>query len=203
MTPCAWIVLWALAGTPDPDLAAAQRAFDDAKYEEVMPLVKAALEHPLSEAEKLHALELKALTGAAFDDRDACIDAFRHLLGLQPGYEPDPSYGPKVRGWWDRARRLGPIGAPPKAEAPPPPADAPVLAKPPKTARHAPVHELPPAAAPSAEKADEEPEPAVYERWYFWAGVGAVVAAGAVVLGVVAAHHTVAPMGNLGTGNLQ
>lgn len=191
--PCVrlWLAaVWWLGAAGDPDLAAAERAYEDARFEEVLPALKSALEHPLSESDLARALELKALTEAAFDNRTASVEAFRHLLGVRPSYEPDAAAGPKVRNLWDHARRLGPLGGPEPVPASPPHRVAP---KP-----------LPPAALPKVDESAASPAhvTAWYERWYVWGGVGAVVAAG-IVIGVAAANHPVPPSGNLGTGNLQ
>jgi hypothetical protein len=191
-----WLAaVWMLGATADPDLAVAERAYEDARFEDVLPALKSALEHPLGESDLARALELRALTEAAFDNRAASVDAFRHLLGIRPSYEPDAAAGPKVRNLWDRARRLGPIGG----TEPPPPAAKPPPAPPP---HHVAPKPLPPAALPTADEGATAPSPAWYERWYVWGGLGAVVAAG-IVIGVAAANHPVAPSGNLGTGNLQ
>jgi hypothetical protein len=188
--PCVTLLLtaWcALAAAPDADLAAAQRAFDDARFEDVLPALKNAMEGPLSPPELARALELKALTEAAFDNRPASVEAFRRLMALRPGYAPDSSYGPKVGACWEHARRLGPLGAAPKP--------SPVEATPP-------VRPLPPGATPTATNA-QETSPPLYARWYVWGAVGVAAVAGAVVAGVVASTHPVAPAGNLGTGNLR
>jgi hypothetical protein len=186
-----WIVLWLLAAAQDPDLAAAERAYDDARFEEVLPELKTAFTHPLNDADLARAYQLKALTEAAFDNRPASVEAFRHLLGLAPGYEPDAAAGPKVRSLWEHARRLGPIGTPdvtPAVKAAPP-------ARPPAP------KPLPPAAVPKAEEPEPEATP-WYGRWYVWGGAAGVVAVG-VGIGVAASMHPVAPAGNLGTGSLR
>ena len=88
-----------------------------------------------------------------------------------PAVQPSPSRPPP-----------GPVT--PLAPPPAPSAAPPVLPAPPIAATTAP----PPAAVVTASPAasDGEDEPAFYQRWWFWTGVGAVVAV-AVVTGIAVA----------------
>lgn len=202
MTAGSLLVLALLRGAADPDLAAAEAAYDEAHYEEVLPAVRRALQHLLTGADKKRAFELEAFTQAAFDERNASVEAFRQVLGLDPAYEPDASAGPKVRAYWEHARRLGPLGRPPPPPPPPPPARAvqdvprqtPVMTGIRDTRATLGLSQTP------GERAHDEP---LYQRWYFWAGAGAAAVAAAVVVGVAVMNKPQAPAGNLGTGALK
>ena len=190
VTVSSLFVLALLGGAADPDVAAAESAFDEAHYEDVLPAVRRALQHPLSDADKKRAFELEAFTQAAFDERSGSVEAFRHVLGLDPAYEPDPSTGPKVRAYWEHARKLGPLGRPPPHVEDAPRVPPPVVPKPDISA----VFKPPPP------QVREEP---LYERWYVWAGAGAAVIAAGVVVGVAVMDKPQVPAGNLGTGTLR
>jgi tetratricopeptide (TPR) repeat protein len=80
----------------------------------------------------------------------------------------------------------------------PPPVES-TGAAPPPTAAVAPA---PPVSVVTAEAPAAEPPP-VYKRWWFWAGVGAVVATG-VVIGIVASspHTRAGTVGDLPPGRI-
>ncbi len=122
---CAVLAL-ALGAGPNPDLAAAQAAFNDARYQEVLPLLARALAGPLAQPERRAAYELQAMTHAAFDEKDSAIDSFRHALGVDLQYEPG-AVSPKVRALFDEARARGALLPPleppeqlPAGASPPP-----------------------------------------------------------------------------------
>lgn len=123
--------MW-LGASRDPDLVAAEQAFDRAEYREVLPSLARALGRPLPEAEKLRAYELMALIHAAFDEEPPAIEAFRRALGVNEAYAPAATTSPKVRALYEQARQLGPL-APPVlpslAAAPPPPPDPPLTSR--------------------------------------------------------------------------
>ena len=179
------VVLLGLA--PDPDLSAAEKAFQEGRYEAVLPAVHRALERPLALPELRRAHELEAMTDAAFDDSVAAIESFRRLLGVDPSYAPGPSASPKILGLLEEARRRGALGArldPAKA-----PGTGPIAA---------------PLAATSTLPAPGPAEasgPSLTRAWWFWTGVGVLVAgAGAGTWYLTRPQY---PPGNLGTGKLQ
>ena len=174
---------------PDPDLVAAERAYERADFENVLPHIAVLLQKQLPLAERRRATELEALTQTAFNHTDLAMDAFRRLLGLDAGWLPEASASPKVLSVFAEARRKGAIAPPPSLvllpkEAAPKPAPLGVLAPEP----------LPPSP--------EEPR-GITSRWWFWTGVG-VLAAGAAAGGVsYYLTRPVVPSGTLGSGDLR
>lgn len=94
----------------DPDLAAAERAFEEGRYQDVLPALDRALAQPLPLEQRRRALELQAITHAAFDDSRQAVQSFRQLLAVDPQYRPGVQVSPKVRGLFEEAARLGPVG---------------------------------------------------------------------------------------------
>jgi len=179
------IAMLLLAQATDPDLLAAEKAFERGEYEAVLPRLDAALAHPLPLEQLERALALQAQTQAAFGHSEQATDAFRRLLGIDASYLPAPEASPKLLSLFAEARRRGPIAPPPG------------LLPPPKKIEIVPLPK-------------EEPPPVVVEpakpltsRWWFWTAVGVVVV-GAAAAGTVAyLQRPVTPSGSLGTGNLQ
>jgi tetratricopeptide (TPR) repeat protein len=184
--PLLWIVL---AAGGSAHLRAAEQAFEGARYDQVLTTVRAALAEALSPDERRRAYELLAFTHAAFNDSAEAVEAFTQLLVLDPAYVPGQKVSPKIRALFDRARAEAPKPDVPKAE-PPPERPLTLLVAPP-SAPAASV-ELPPAPP-------TPPGGGLVTRWWFWTGVGAVVAAGTITAWVVAHQE---PSGTLGTGRL-
>ncbi len=183
MQAFSWILCAMLSGAaPDPDLLAAQNAYNEGRYQDVLPLLKRALDRPLGAREQRQAYELKAMTHAAFDDSPAAVESFRHALGVDPTYEAGP-VSPKIRALLEEARRRGPLGTKPDLStvAPPPAPDAFAATEPP--------------AATSSPAG-------ITSRWWFWAGVAVVLAAAGGTAAFVLTRPTV-PSGNLGVGAMQ
>lgn len=153
--------VWLSLGAVDPDLQAAEAAYAQAQYREVLPSLARALSRPLPQPEKLRAYELMAFIHAAFDDGPAAVEAFRRALGAEPSYRLQPDASPKLVGLFSQAVGLGPL-------APPPPPEKIVVVAP----------EPPP------------PPPPLYKRWYVWAGIAVAIAAGTAA-GVYAAGSRV------------
>lgn len=187
------LVVLALALAPDPDLAAAEKAFGEGRYEAVLPSVHRALERGLPLPQLRRAHELEAMTDAAFDDSVAAIEAFRRLLGVDASYAPGPATSPKILGLLEEARRRGAIGSPQA------PASAPLVT--PLTPRVlAPLAATTPSPAPSP--VAPAAEPSLTRTWWFWTGVGVlVVGAGASTWALTRPPYP--PPGNLGTGQLR
>ncbi len=166
----------ALSAAYPTDLARAEKAWTDGRYEEVLPHLSRALgSDGLSSGDRLRAWELTALTHSAFDRAEKAVVAFRHVLGLDGAWRPGPTVSPKVRDVFERALMAGPL---PRPEWTP----GPQLAQ------------------SGAGTVDNSTQTSVLKRWWFWAGVGAVAAAagGAAVW----ASQPYVPPGNLGTGAL-
>jgi len=96
-------------------------------------------------------------------------------------------------------------------EAPPPsviPPAAEPTAPPPATAAPAPNLTIPAPAPPAVDLVSQppapEPAPPVYQRWWFWAGVGAVAAAG-ITIGILASSSRTRAnyMGDLAPGRIE
>jgi hypothetical protein len=131
------LVLLLTAGG-DPDLVAAEESFQAGRYDAVLPSVERALKHALPPKDEARAYELKAMTHAAFDNSAAAIEAFRHLITVDPNYAPKSRVSPKVQGLFAEAVRLGPIGiasspsqpqtAPPRPSEPKPEIKEPAVA---------------------------------------------------------------------------
>jgi hypothetical protein len=186
MSAAGWLLLFCLHGAPlapeNADLRSAQRAYDEGRYQEVLPLLKRARKASLPRAELERALELEALTDAAFDHAEPAIEAFRYILGADPAYLPTTSASPKLLGFFAEARRRGPLGVLPKLEPQ-------VITQP----------LFPPdagAAPPPVVQSD-----AFYTKWWFWTGLG-VVAAGTAG-GVWYAERPLVPNGSLGVGQMK
>lgn len=121
-----------LASTPavDPDLLAAEQAYQAAHYRDVLPSLARALSRPLAPVQQLRAYELMAFIHAAFDDAPAATEAFRRALGVDAGYRLQPDASPKLVGLLSEAVKLGPLApalTPPERPAlPPAPPPAPL-----------------------------------------------------------------------------
>ena len=174
---------------PDPDLVAAEKSFKESRYQEVLPHLRHALDRDLAPPERRRAFELQAMTHAAFDDGPAAVESFRHVLGIDPDYDPGP-VSPKVRAWFEEARRRGAIGGP-KIEP------VPVSPRP-----ESPSIEAAAVAPPPATPAAEKPAPVFAKAW-FWVLVAGVVVAGAGGTTAFALTRPGMPSGNLGTGALR
>ena len=146
-----------------------------------------ALEHPLSVAEQVRAYELLGYVAAAVDDSAAAVLAFRRALETDSAYEPKMSLSPKVRGYFEEARR----------QVDRPVSPLPAVAVAPE------VFQLPAAALQAPEPAPQatSANPSLFSRWWFWAGVGVVVAGAGVATWELTRPRLTA--GNLGTGDLR
>lgn len=214
----------ALALGTDPDLAAAERAFNAGRYEDVLPALDRALGKPLPPAERRRAHELQAITHAAFEEPSKAIAAFQEVLADEPTWEPPRMTSPKVRALFESAKKRGPAI---RVAPPPPPEKAPerVAEKPPEKLPEKPPEKPPervastraplepgekpperlaarppPAVVAPVENPPPEEEKPLYKQWWLWTGV-AVLAAGASV-GVWAGTRTSVPQGSLGSGTL-
>ena len=176
MGPALTLALVLAAAAADLDLHAAEQAYEQARYRQVLPSLDRALAHPLTSTELLRAYELQAMTQAAFGDSAAALTAFRRALGVDGGFLPEVAASPKVRALFEEAKRLGPL-APLPLPAPREPVTPRVVVAPPEPARP------------------------LVTRWWFWGSVGVLVAGGAAA-SVYAVSHRVPP-GTLGTGSLQ
>jgi hypothetical protein len=161
------------ASQGNADLDAASRAYAEGDYQRVIPLLHSAWRAELWDADIPRALELEALTRAAFDQTELAIEAFEYLLAVSPQFLPDSQASPKVLACFAEARRRGPLG----------------LLSRPEPAR--PAWTQPP---PQPPKPTEAGRP-IYQRWWFWAG--AAVVAGAGGFGAWEALHPVVPSGSL------
>jgi hypothetical protein len=179
------IAMLLLASAIDPDLLAAEHAFEKGEYDAVLPRLDQAMDHHLPLAQLEQALALRAQTEAAFGHSDPAVDAFRRLLGMAPSWLPAPDASPKLLALFSEARRRGAIDPPPG------------LVPKPKV-------ELVPVAPPVEPKPPVvEPPTPLTSRWWFWTAVGVVVV-GAAAAGTYAyVQRPVTPAGSLGTGNLQ
>jgi hypothetical protein len=110
--PCALLLVTLVAATAvNPNLAAAERAYEAGELEKVQGFIDKALAAQLSKAERIRAHELQALTAAAFDDSPRAINSFVQALKLEPTYDPGPRVSPKVRGLYAEARKQVPLNA--------------------------------------------------------------------------------------------
>lgn len=92
-----------LAASPRVD--AAQRAYDELRFEDVLAEVAAARrEGGLARGDDLELTRLEAFTYAVFDDRDRAVDAFGRLLRIDPAYQLPENTSPKIRGYFADAR---------------------------------------------------------------------------------------------------
>jgi tetratricopeptide (TPR) repeat protein len=127
MTLTSVALMVGLAAAPNAHLLAAEGAYEQGVYQEVLPAVERALKDRLTLPEQRRAYELRGVALAAFDRRDEAIDSFRRVLELDPNYLPSPFLSPKVRAVIDEARRrtLGSeesrLLSPPGAQAEPAP----------------------------------------------------------------------------------
>ncbi len=111
-----WAALLLAAITASsPPLAAAEAAFAQGEYQRVLPLLDESLRSSLTAQERERALELKAITLAAFDQSPQAISAFRELLRHAPAHRLSPAVSPKVVGLFQEAQRGLP--APPASVA--------------------------------------------------------------------------------------
>ena len=132
---CAALALATIAGwssvafAEDPRVAAARRAYDELRYEDVLVAVAAARrEGTLAREDEVELTRLEAYTFAVFDDEPHAVEAFRRLLALDPAFAPE-NVSPKIRAYFERARRPPQpstqgsrrvLGATPSPEAPQP-----------------------------------------------------------------------------------
>lgn len=103
----------------DSRVADAQRAYDELRFGDVLPAIAAARRSPLSREDQIELTRLEAYTYAVFEDAPHAVDAFRHLRALDPSFEPR-NVSPKIRGYFEEARRT-PEPPPAAPVAPPPP----------------------------------------------------------------------------------
>ncbi len=156
------------AAAASRDLEKARAAYDDLRYEEVLPLLELALAQATDDQELAEIFELMGFVHTAFGAMDKAKAAFVELLLRRPDHELAAGLSPKIREAYGNARfEIDQVWAA-ETIAAQPVADG-------DGALHADV------TAPAG-------EPAVLETWWFWtivAGV-VVVAAGATTVGVVA-----------------
>ncbi len=172
-----------LATAIDPDLSAAEHAFEKGDYEAVLPTLDQAMARHLPLEQLEEALALRAQTEAAFGHSEQAVEAFRRLLGIAPSWLPAPDASPKLLAVFAEARRRGAIEPPPG------------LVPKPK------IELVPPPVEPKPAEV-EQPAP-LTRRWWFWTAIGVVVV-GAAAAGTYAyVQRPVTPTGSLGTGNLQ
>jgi hypothetical protein len=83
----------------------ARGAYDELRFGDVLPEVAAARRAgPLGREDDIELTRLEAYTYAVFEDSAHAIDAFHRLLSLDPTFEPR-GVSPKIRGYFDEARR--------------------------------------------------------------------------------------------------
>ena len=180
-----FLLLIAPVQTDDP-LAAARQANREARWEDALELLEAALAGNLPSAHAIEAHELLATTHLSMGDRDAAKREFVEILRLQNSYQPPSHASPKLWRVFKAARRAAADDAPqPEPEREPP------------AAQPTPQIREPSGSSPTAVSGD-----AWYRQWWVWTAVG-VVAAG-IVAGVVA--YSVSdpgpPPGNFGPDRL-
>jgi len=171
------LIVTLAAATPSghPDLAAAGAAVEAGRFYDVLPHLERARSQPLSVAEQVEALELEAVTQAAFGRNAESTRAFRLALTLDRSYAGPRESSPKLAALLMEARRLGPL--------------------PPVLVPRAPV--VAPASIPLATATGAPPRsPGIVHRWWFWTGVGMAVAG--VATGVALAQQRHAPATTLG-----
>jgi hypothetical protein len=177
-----WLLLAVTVGAGSPDLESAEHAYRDGSYQKIEALLHRAWQRPMSERDVHRALELEALSRAAFDQGEEAIEAFQYLLALDPQYLPDSQASPKLLGFFAEARRRGPLGI---------------------VSKSVPVQEARPAwvptQAPVAPTASEGTP--LYKQWWLW--VGAAVGVGAAGAGAWVELHPIVPSGSLGQRTMQ
>ena len=178
-----WIALlpWILlAQPPSTALLQAEAAYQEQRFEQILPLLEQALAEALGPEERVRVYALKARTHAAFGERESAIGAYLKVLSLEPTYAPGSDASPKLRALFAEARaRAGPPLA--VAPAPPPSAWRP--------------------SAPAARAALPAAEKAWYRQGWVWGLVGgAALATGASVYLLT---REPVPTGNLPSGTLQ
>jgi hypothetical protein len=180
MMGAALLALLLTASPADPPLLAAESAFEQGLYQDVLPAVERALKQDLTLPERRRAFELVAVTHAAFNDSASAIAAFRQVLALDNNYLPSALFSPKVRALFEEARRLGPA---------------------PGGLTRAPAAALQggPRDTPMVEQ--DHASSSIFRQPWFWAGVG-VLAVGAGA-GVYVLSGPRVPVGNLGRDRLR
>jgi hypothetical protein len=102
----------------------ARRAYDELRFGDVLPAIAAARrDGPLGRNDDIELTRLEAYTYAVFEDSAHAVDAFRRLLALDPTFEPR-GVSPKIRRYFDEARRpraASVTALPPQPPPPPPP----------------------------------------------------------------------------------
>ena len=171
------LIVTLAAATPSghPDLAAAGAAVEAGRFYDVLPHLERARSQPLSVAEQVEALELEAVTQAAFGRNAESTRAFRLALTLDRTYAGPRESSPKLAALLLEARRQGPL--------------PPVLVP-----RAAVVAQAPPPLVTS--RSAPRRASSVFRRWWFWTGVGVAVAG--VATGVALAQQRHAPASTLG-----
>ena len=148
------------------------------RYADSIELLQRVLADPeLQRTERVEAYRLLGIAYAARGATGSATAAFAELLALEPEYVLDPLLSPKIHRCFESARASRP---PP----PEPPAPLPVAA------------EAAPAAAPVITPRAEE-SPGLTSRWWFWALVVGVAAAGAGTAIVLSSGETAGPAGTL------
>ncbi len=115
----ALLALLLAASPPNTDLAAAEKAASEGRFEEVLPALERARAQGLGLEEQAQAYELEAFTDAAFEDFAGARRAFDALLELKPDYVLPATASPKMEGILLEAK-----GARVRREQPPPPVSA-------------------------------------------------------------------------------
>lgn len=95
------------APTVAKSLAAAEAKFDDQDYEAVIKVLRPVLAGTAAtRAQRLHALELTALSQYILGDPTAARTTFERLLDIDPGYQlRDASGSPKLERFFDEVKR--------------------------------------------------------------------------------------------------
>jgi hypothetical protein len=87
-----------LAHAAHPRVRAAQRAYDELRFQEVLREIQAARqEGPMPPADEIELLRLEAYTYSVFDDQPRAVDAFRQLLRRKRDFRLPANTSPKIR----------------------------------------------------------------------------------------------------------
>jgi hypothetical protein len=170
-----WVpALLVLTAAGSASLQAAEQAYDQGRYEAVLPAVDQALDGELSRDQRVRAFELQAMAHAAFGDSGAAVQSFRRLLGVDSTYTPTSPLSPKLNALLADAQRQGAVRLVPEQKTEPPVTPVSVT---------------------------EEPARPFFKSPWFWTAAAAVVVAGGAA--AVAYTVTRPPVGSLGIRELQ
>src|SRR6478735_4942677 len=112
ITAAAAIVLPLMLAT-SPALTAAESAYQEGRFDLLVPTSEAAVQANLPVDERRRAHELLAIAYTAFNRDEEAVQTFRKLLGFAPDFQLPQDSSPRLRALFQKAQAAGAIAPPP------------------------------------------------------------------------------------------